>query len=460
MPSLKRQSSLPVRQLSLVFLTAIGLSCLRGTTPCRAAETPDAKPVTTTWAAGHPELLELFGRPFAPAGIEHRKARFRAWPSKEQRFPFAASQPTLVRGPKNQLFAHCWSVIARSVDGGSNWKSLGSPPRGLPTPTGSKLLKNSFDGCGITPRGTLLAHLTVQYNDGRPYEGFSDPSYHTDLYVTRSTDNGATWETPIQLNRGPRENAGAHRCRFATLADGTVALAMGTWFQSESGPLPKAKQFSQAFLWRSSDDGKSWRRDDRPMCRYGAEPDLLALPSGRLLAAVRYQRHKLPGDPDLLASPHLLRSDKPPFTKSRQGGKGLVVRNTAILHSDDSGKTWSEPRLVTGFDEQTACLVRLPDNTILLVFGHKTDGSGQRFMASFDEGRSWSRTVYQLGQNCQYASTVLLTGNRLVSVSHRIIDGVGIFHARQWSAPKKTAFSDGGFWTPRPAEPLGVARSR
>ncbi|GIT31535.1 MAG: hypothetical protein Ct9H300mP1_35810 [Planctomycetaceae bacterium] len=128
MPPLKRQSSLPVRQLSLVFLTAIGLSCLRGTTPCRAPETPDAKPFSTTWAAGHPELLELFGRPFAPAGIEHRKARFRAWPSKEHRFPFAASQPTLVRGPKNQLFAHCWSVIARSVDGGSNWKSLGSPP--------------------------------------------------------------------------------------------------------------------------------------------------------------------------------------------------------------------------------------------------------------------------------------------------------------------------------------------
>ena len=124
----------------------------------------------------------------------------------------------------------------------------------------------------------------MQYNDGRPYEGFSDPSYHTDLYVTRSTDNGATWETPIQLNRGPRENAGAHRCRFATLADGTVALAMGTWFQSASGRLPKAKQVSQAFLWLSSDDGNSWRRDDSPMCRYGAEPDLLALPSGRILA--------------------------------------------------------------------------------------------------------------------------------------------------------------------------------
>lgn len=187
---------------------------------------------------------------------------------------------------------------------------------------------------------------------------------------------------------------------------------------------------------------------------------MLALPSGRLLATVRYQRHKLPNDPGSLASPHLLRTDTAPFTKSKQVGAGLIVRNTAILHSDDNGKTWSTPRLVTGFDEQTACLVRLPDNTILLVFGHKTDGSGQRFMVSYDEGRSWSRTVFQLGRNCQYASTVLLPGNHLVSVSHRIIDGVGIFHSRQWSPPDKKATSAGGFWTPRPAEPLGIARTR
>jgi len=437
------------------LLTVGGLVCHLGTTGCLAADSP-----TTTWAEGHPELLSLFGRPFSAAGMKHRKNRFQPWPSKEISTRLAASQPTLVLGPENQLIAHCWSSIARSTDGGTSWTSLGSPPRGLRTPAGSKVLNNSFDGCGITARGTLLAHLTVQYNDGGPYVGYSDPSYRADLYVTRSTDNGKTWDAPVQLNRGPRENAGGHRCRFAALPDGSVVLAMGAWFQSLSGPLPKSKQFGQAFLWRSTDDGKTWQRDSRSMCRYGAEPDILALPSGRLLATVRYQRHKLPGDPDSLAAPHLLRSDKAPFTKSRQTGKGLVARNTAILHSDDGGKTWSTPRLVTGFDEQTACLVQLPDKTILLVFGHKTDGSGQRFMVSHDEGHSWSRTIFQLGHNCQYASTVLLPGNRLVTVSHRIIKGVGIFHARQWSPPGREAARGSGFWVPRPAEPLGITRSR
>ncbi|GIS60386.1 MAG: hypothetical protein CM1200mP2_26110 [Planctomycetaceae bacterium] len=89
----------------------------------------------------------------------------------------------------------------------------------------------------------------MQYNEGRPYEGFSDPSYHTDLYVTRSTDNGATWETPIR-SIADREKMREPPLSIRDARRGTVALAMGTWFQSESGPLPKAKQFSQAFLWR------------------------------------------------------------------------------------------------------------------------------------------------------------------------------------------------------------------
>ena len=157
-----------------VWHAPLSLNCLRPSSwpaSCAAADTPVDEATTTSWAEGHPELLEIFGRPFASQGIQHRKATFRFWSSQEIPTKFASSPPTLVRGPKNQLIAHCWSTIARSTDGGSRWTSLGSPPRGLPIPEGFKQLSNSFDGCGITARGTLLAHLTVQYNDGRPYEG-------------------------------------------------------------------------------------------------------------------------------------------------------------------------------------------------------------------------------------------------------------------------------------------------
>jgi len=413
-----------------------------------------AEDQTTTWADSHPELLEIFGHPFMPQGIEHRD-RFPTWPSVTHTANLPASQPSVVLANSGDLFANCGSWIARSNDGGRTWQNAGKPPRTGEIPSGSVLMLNSLDGCGVTHNGTILAHYALQHNDGRPYEGLSDPSYHIDLYVIRSTDGGQTWQQPFRLNAAPTENAGAHRTRFFHMPDGAIALAMGTWFQSSSGPLPEAERYVRSFIWRSSDDGKIWHRDRKPFCLYGAEPDLLVLPSGRILASVRYQRHKLPHDPKELASPHRMRNDSPPYADSKRVGVGLVARNTAVLHSDDGGKSWTDPRIVTGFDEQTGCLVRLSDGTVILVFGHKTDRRGQRFMLSYDEGETWSRTVYNLGIGGLYASSVVLSDGTIVTVSDRSADGGSYFQAIRWTPPSRDEVSKKGFWRPRVAEPLG-----
>jgi len=98
----------------------------------------------------------------------------------------------------------------------------------------------------------------------------------------------------------------------------------------------------------------TWVRGERSICAHVVEPDLIAQPSGRLLLAIRYQPHIFPNDPPHLASPRLLRTDTAPYTKRKQFRSDLIARFTAILHSDDNGRTWTEPRLLTGFDEQTA----------------------------------------------------------------------------------------------------------
>ena len=233
---------------------------------------------------------------------------------------------------------------------------------------------------------------------------------------------------------------------------------MPAWYQTASGEtMPESKMYEAMYFWSSADEGETWQRSESPICRYGLEPDLLVLPSGRMLAAVRYQRHKLPSDPPDLASPHLMRSDKPPYTKSKQVGKGLAARLTAVLWSDDGGKTWTEPRLVTGFDEQTGSLVRMPDGTIILVFGHKTDGLGQRFMLSYDEGETWTRCVFQLHSAGQYASSVVLDDETIATIIHSPYDGeTHMLTTLMWRAPSKEEASKAGFWTPRVAEPLGV----
>ena len=424
-----------------------------------------------TWEVSHPELSKIFGHPFSPDGQQHRAQSFVRWPSTLHSTGLPAIQPTVTVGSNDELFALSYSpkgwdlgMVAHSQDGGKTWSHVGSPiDMRFKAPQGSKQLRVVGNGIGITEKGSLLYYFTVHYHDGqvRP-PGEDDPSHRIEAYVARSTDRGNSWESAVKLNSNAREQTGAQISRLTRLPEGRVGLVLGAWDLStpDGKPIPKAIAHAETYLYTSSDDGETWQREPKPICAHGVEPDLLALPSGRLLMAIRYQRHKFANDPPDLASPHLLRSDKPPYTKSKQLYSGLVARFTAILYSDDGGNTWTEPRLLTGFDEQTASLVRLSDGTVVLPFGYKTDTRGQRFVISYDEGETWSRTVFQLNADGQYASSIVLTDDTIVTAFHGT-KGLNLQTLR-WRAPPRTTVAAGGFWTPRVVEPLGrrVTRKR
>lgn len=400
-------------------------------------------PTTTTWAYSHPQVVANYSQPFVP------------WPVSIHVGDISVNQPTMVKGANDVLYANgvsipSWHIgqVARSDDGGQTWTRtpglidirFTGPPAGFIT------LGRSVNGVGVTENGTLLAYFTVQYNDGRPYEGLSDPTYHTDFYVVRSIDEGVTWSSPLKLNTAPNENGGGNQTRFAQLPNGVTALVMPAWYQSDTGaPLPISEQYDKTYIWTSSDDGVSWQRGAEPICLYGVEPDLKVLDSGRMLATVRYQRIKLPSDPPYLVSP---------YTGSTDLGD-MVFRGTAILWSDDNGATWTEPRLLTALDEQTGCLVELADGTVLMVFGHKND-YGQRFMVSYDEGETWSKTIYDLHTGGMYASSaVLADGTVVTTIDNRPTGGL-IVTSLRWTPPTFAEVAAGGFWTPNVVEPLGL----
>lgn len=437
--------------------------------PCHAsANEPPAQEVVT-WDVSHPELREIFGHPFTPDGRAHRAKNFVPWPCEIHESGLPAIQPTVVVSQGEELFVDSYSSkswefarLGRSTDGGKTWSHFGAPiDMRVRIPKGDRRLGGAHsNGVGVTRSGALLVHFGVQYNDGRkPAGGYGDPSHRLEEYVVRSSDRGKTWDAPVKLNASELEMTGSQKCRFAQLPDGRVVLALASWDRAPGDKiLPLAGRYARTYLYVSPDDGRSWQRQARPICRHGYEPDLLVLPSGRLLLAIRYQRSKLPGDPADLASPHMMRGDKPPYAKSKQVGSGLVARFTALLHSDDAGKTWTRPRLVTGFDEQTGSLVRLSNGTIVLPFGYKTDTRGQRFIVSFDEGETWSRTVYQLHADGQYASSVVRRDDTIVTVFH---DTKGLrLRSLHWRAPPRATVAAGGFWRPRVAEPLGARRER
>ena len=460
--NLDRRPALQSLSVFMYNLAVLLLVASTSSTGWADDDTPGDRLVT--WEISHPELREIFGHPFSPDGQAHRATTFVRWPSTLHESELPAIQPTVVIGNGDELFAESYSpkgwnlgLVAHSTNGGQTWSHIGSPvDMRFKVPDGHTQLRVAGNGVGVTENGTLLYYYSVQYNDGRkPAAGEDDPSHRIEAYVARSTDRGATWEPAVKLNTSEREQTGAQSCRLTQLPGGKMGLVLGTWdITTASGePIPTADQLTRTFLYTSSDDGQTWERGKEPICEHGVEPDLIALPSGRLLLAIRYQRHKSPNDPPNLASPHLLRDDKPPYTKSKQLHSGLVARFTAILHSDDGGKTWTEPGLLTGFDEQTGSLVRLSDGTIILPFGYKTDTRGQRFVVSYDEGETWSRTVFQLHPDGQYASSVVLADDTIVSVIHGT-EGLNL-QALRWRAPPREEVIAGGFWTPRVAEPLG-----
>ncbi len=197
-------------------------------------------------------------------------------------------------------------------------------------------------------------------------------------------------------------------------------------------------------MFTSSDDGQTWKQVGL-LGKYLCEADLLPLPSGRIVSTARYQRVKFPADPPELAAPEGM---------STKVGGNSVYKNTVLLSSDDGGKTWSQPRIVTGWLQQTACLVRLNDGTIIMPFGHKTQDVqgrmfGQRFMVSYDEGQTWSRNVYELHKGGLYANSVALPDDTIVTVhdNRKTEQGQG-FCILRWRPPTREVVSKGGFFEP------------
>ena len=127
-----------------------------------------------------------------------------------------------------------------------------------------------------------------------------------------------------------------------------------------------------------------------------------------------------------------------------------MFQNTAITWSEDGGKTWITPRLVTGALQQTGCIIRLSDGTIVLIFGRW----GQKFMLSYDEGRTWSSAVYVLNSTGEYARSVVLDDDTIVTIHDALRDKASgrRLSALRWKAPPKAAVEKHGFFTPRPAE--------
>ena len=141
-------------------------------------------------------------------------------------------------------------------------------------------------------------------------------------------------------------------------------------------------------------------------------------------------------------------------------------KQTGITRSIDGGRTWEQPGIVTGYLQQTGSLARLDDGTIILAFGHKDSTQdpttkqwvmyGQRCIVSHDNGRTFSRRIFELHSGSMYAATVALPkastdaldGQLLVTACANSTGVAGNLHVLRWFAPNRTEVAAGGYFQP------------
>ena len=233
--------------------------------------------------------------------------------------------------------------LARSPDGGLTWSD----------PVTVFDLPDRDDSMNLLVQlanGTLVAGIvSYTWDDGQGH----GLGWEADIYVIRSRDQGRTWSDPRRIDVVPLDWIYPFG-RPVELEDGTLLLSgYGGYLHRNESKKSKSKWGHTCFVVRSHDQGQTWG-EYTVVAKHFNEICMARLPSGKLAA--------------------VLRSDK---------------GSTYLSFSSDEGRSWSQPRQVTGTNEHPADLLVLADVRLLMSHGVRHQPFGVQAMLSRDEGASW-----------------------------------------------------------------------
>jgi hypothetical protein len=244
-----------------------------------------------------------------------------------------------------------------------------------------------------TPSGSLTLHQT---------------------YVSRSTDQGATFGAPQELGTDPLavtapalvsgewQDGQGHALMVTASSSAVVESGAQLWVpvygghaldMSHLSTMPKGR----VSLYGSTDGGQSWAASavmpEDAADLWLMEPALLSLGQDRLLMQIRTAKGSSPSAP----------------------GNLLQTR------SEDGGKTWSAYQDL-GFPGHAPELLRLANGVLVSAF-RELDAAFTHewvsYMTSVDDGLTWSDRVHVRdckATECGYPGTLELDGNRVLLV--------------------------------------------
>jgi hypothetical protein len=204
------------------------------------------------------------------------------------------------------------------------------------------------------------------------------------VWMTRSADNGVTWserfDPLVNSPHGPIQ-----------LADGRLVYAGKDLWRGEN----------RVGLSESKDDGRSWQwLADLPV-REGDS---------------HQEYHEL----------HAVEASDGKLIVHIRNHNSANARETLQCESDDGGKTWTTPHTIDVWGLPSH-LLRLNDGRLLMTYGHRRAPLGNQARVSEDSGKTWSEPILLSEDGATgdlgYPSTVQLGDGSLLTVWYEAMSG-------------------------------------
>lgn len=298
---------------------------------------------------------------------------------------FHAQGGLIFRARDELIYVKQQTLLSKSTDGGRTWTSRSIEPR-----------EGISDDWQVLADGTFV-RVSATYG-----EGAAEPAK-----VSHSEDEGRTWQEVTEI---PIVVPGGYTSRYShwamTKLPGDVLFFCMDLRDEEYGGGRFLTSGTTLTGWRSDDHGQSWQGPFK-VCDWAAEGGMARLPSGRLLASVRYQRPPLPSDSEAVRA---------------LSGDPRGFKHHFLVESADGGRTWGKLRPLTSvYGQCYGFPAAQSDGTVVVVhdtrYGPGPDAA--RAMISRDEGNTWEDEVYYLFFDkglSSYTRSVVLDDDTILTI--------------------------------------------